>query len=299
LLVNSLGVLVTQAIPLAHISTLKFAKTVHFKTRGIGYRKTTKMNGKILKTALQDLPLGGFRYYEQVDSTNDIALNWMEEGGRDISLVVANEQISGRGRSGRSWHTPPDSALALSLLLIPNITEAKNIPLFTGLCALALVDALKELYSLQAEIKWPNDILIKGKKVAGILVETSWEGDRAKGIVLGIGVNILNAAIPKSDDLHFPATSLEESLGQKVDRTKTLHGILTALIKWRKVLGKAEMVAAWNENLAFRGKQVEITHGAKQVIQGELLGVNQDGSLRLDTVESIHFGDVHLRPMRL
>ena len=116
---------------------------------------------------------------------------------------------------------------------------------------------------------------------------------------MGIGVNILNTAIPDSDNLHFPATSLEKALGQKVNRTKTLHGILTALVKWRKVVGKAEMVAAWNENLAFRGKQVEIKGGAEQVIQGELLGVNQDGSLRLDTAQSIHFGDVHLRPMRL
>ena len=257
------------------------------------------MNSKSLRTALKDLPLGGFRYYEQVGSTNDIALNWIEEGGRDYSLVVANEQINGRGRSGRSWYTPPDSALALSLLLLPSITEMKNISLYTGLCALALVDALKELYTLKAEIKWPNDILIEGKKVAGILVEASWEGDKAKGIVLGIGINILNSALPDNDDLHFPATSLEEVLGQKVDRTKTLHGILTALIKWRKTLGKAEMVAAWNENLAFRGRQVEVRREAGQVIRGELLRVNQDGSLRLDTAQSIHFGDVHLRPMRL
>ena len=257
------------------------------------------MNSKSLQTVLQDLPLGSFRYYEQVGSTNNIALNWIEEGALDFSLVVANEQISGRGRSGRSWHTPPDSALALSLLLLPNITETKNISLFTGLCALALVDALKELYSLKAEIKWPIDILFEEKKGAGILVETSWEGDKAKGIVLGIGINILNAALPQNNNLHFPATSLEKALGQKVGRTKTLHGILTALIKWRKALGKAEMVAAWNENLAFRGKQVEVRREAGQVIQGELLGVNQDGSLRLDTAQSIHFGDVHLRPMRL
>ena len=167
------------------------------------------MNQETLKTALQDLPLGGFRFYEQIGSTNDIALNWIEEGGRDFSLVVANEQISGRGRSGRSWQTPPDSALALSLLLLPSISETKNISLFTGLCALALVDTLKEQYNLKAEIKWPNDILIEEKKVAGILVEASWEGDKAKGIVLGMGVNILNTAIPDDGNLHFPATSLE------------------------------------------------------------------------------------------
>ena len=255
------------------------------------------MNSNTLQAALKDIPLGGFRYYEQVGSTNDIALNWIEEGGRDFSLVIANEQINGRGRNGRSWQTPPDSALALSLLLLPSTREMKNISLFTGLGALALVETLKEDYALKAEIKWPNDILVNDKKVAGILVEASWEGDRAKGIVLGMGVNISTGSVPSN--ALFPATSLEEALGKPIDRVEVLRGVLTKLIKWRKVLGHAKMVDAWDKNLAFRGKQVQITGGDGHLIQGKILGINQDGSLRLDSHPSIHFGDVHLRPMRL
>ena len=266
------------------------------------------MNSKSLQTALIDLPLGGLRYFKQVGSTNNIALNWAGEGGQDFSLVIANEQIEGRGRNGRSWQTPPDSALALSLLLIPNTHEAKNISLFTGLGALALVTVLKENYALKAKIKWPNDILVRGKKLAGILVETSWLGEEIQGIVLGMGVNIHARSVPQTDHLHFPATSLENALGKPVDRVKVLHGILVALLKWRPLLGSGKLVAAWDENLAFRGKQVEIApvaplraqaRGDGQTIRGKVLGINQDGSLRLDTHPSIHFGDVHLRPIRL
>lgn len=257
------------------------------------------MNSKILQAALQELPLGGLRYFEKVGSTNDIALAWAEEDGRDFSLVIANEQTKGRGRSGRSWQTPPDSALALSLLLLPKNRENQNISLFTGLGALALATALEENYALKPEIKWPNDILVNGKKVAGILVEANWIGDVAKGVVLGMGVNILSSAVPPEGELHFPATSLEDALGKPVDRIEVLHQILTAFLKWRPRLGRDEMVAAWDQKLAFRGKQVEITGRDGKIIHGRIVGLNRDGSLRLDTVESIHFGDVHLRPTQL
>ena len=257
------------------------------------------MDTKSLRTALRDIPLGGLRYFEKVGSTNDIALAWADENAQDFSLVIANQQTAGRGRSGRNWQTPPDSALAMSLLLLPNNRENQNIPFFTGLGALALATALEENYALKPEIKWPNDILLHQKKVAGILVESNWIGDVAKGIVLGMGVNIQASAVPPEEELHFPATSLEEALGKPVDRVKVLHGILTALLKWRPLLGTDEMVAAWDEKLAFRGKQVEITEHNGQVIHGRVLGINKDGSLRLDTVESIHFGDVHLRPTQL
>ena len=255
------------------------------------------MNIETLQTALQDLPLGGLRYLEEVGSTNDIALKWIEGEGRDFSLVIANSQSSGRGRNGRIWQTPPDSALALSLLLLPKSREKKNISLFTGLGALALVDTLTEKYALKAEIKWPNDVLVNGKKLAGILVESSWLGEEIQGIVLGIGINICKEAVPKNVD--FPATSLEDALGKKVARVEVLHGMLSKLIELRPLLGSGEMVTAWDANLAFRGKQVEVARGDGQVIHGKILGINPDGSLHLDTLASLHFGDVHLRPMRV
>ncbi len=258
------------------------------------------MKEDTLQAALNDLPLGGLRYFKQVGSTNDIALEWADEKGvRDFSLVIANEQIAGRGRSGRHWQTPPDSALALSLLLLPNSREQKNISHFTGLGALAIATTLEENYALKTEIKWPNDVLVNEKKIAGILVEASWLGDNPKGIVLGMGLNIQAESVPSPELLSFPAISLEEALGKSAERIEVLHRVLKALFKWRPLLGTDEMVAAWDERLAFRSEQVAVERRDGQVIHGKLLGINKDGSLRLDTAESILFGDVHLRPRRV
>ena len=258
------------------------------------------MNKKKLQTALKHLPLGGLRYFEQVGSTNDIALQWADEKDiQDASLVLANEQISGRGRSGRKWQTPPDSALALSLVLLPNSDEKKSLALFTALGALALATTLKEHYAIDAQIKWPNDVLIGGKKVAGILVEANWLGDQPKAIVLGMGINIRPSAVPPADDIRFPATSLEDALGAPVRRLDVLSGLLRAIFNWRPRLGGDEMVAAWDAHLAYKGQQVDIHVRDGQVIDGTVLGINKDGSLRLDSVPSVHFGDVHLRPSRV
>lgn len=258
------------------------------------------MNQKELQTALKHLPLGDLRYYEQVGSTNDIALQWANEKDiQDASLVLANEQISGRGRSGRKWQTPPDSALALSLVLLPNSDEKKSLALFTALGALALTATLKTSYNLPAEIKWPNDVLIGGKKVAGILVEANWLGDQPSAIVLGMGINIRSSAVPPASEVRFAATSLEDALGAPVSRLDVLTGLLRAIFRWRPRLGGDEMVAAWDAHLAYKGQQVDIHVRDGQVIHGTVLGVNKDGSLRLDTVPAIHFGDVHLRPSRV
>src|SRR5258708_20494398 len=127
------------------------------------------MNARQLQAALRDIPLGGLRFFESIGSTNDEALAWSTDGARDMSLVVADEQTSGRGRSGRRWFTPPGTALALSLILRPTAGEQNYPARMTGLAALVLVDALRN-HRLQARIKWPNDILLDPQKTARILV---------------------------------------------------------------------------------------------------------------------------------
>lgn len=269
------------------------------KTPGIGFPKSS-MNYTSIQTALKHLPLGGLRYFEQVGSTNDLALQWADEkNAQDYSLVLANEQIAGRGRNGRAWQTPPDSALAMSLILLPTLNETKNLALFTALGTLALVTTLHKTYGLDAKIKWPNDVLINDKKVAGILVEANWHGDKPSAVILGMGVNIHHQAVPPAHETLFPATSLEDALGKPVRRLNILEDLLHELIIWRPKVGTDEMVSAWDEHLAHKGQQVEIQGRDGHVIQGKLLGINHDGSLRLNTADSIHFGDVHLRPRRV
>jgi BirA family biotin operon repressor/biotin-[acetyl-CoA-carboxylase] ligase len=274
------------------------------------------MNQSSLQKSLASLPLADLRYFDSVGSTNDEALAWATEGARDFSLVVADEQTTGRGRAGRKWVTPHGTALAFSLILRPDLTpspfaehperaptgrgESFKPSLFTGLSALALVDALKKR-GLKPQIKWPNDVLLNGKKVAGILVESVWTGDALDTVVLGMGVNVRTGSVPPADELRFPATSVEAELGCSLERAELLRDILSALRAWRPKLVTGELVKAWEKNLSFRGEQVQVWQGGEEPLTGRVLGLESDGSLRLlaakrDKIVTVQFGEIHLRP---
>lgn len=257
------------------------------------------MNEKNLQVALRKIPLGGLRFFESVGSTNDEALTWAAQGAPDLSLVAADEQTNGRGRSGRKWFTPPQTALAFSLILRPTEAERRHPVRATGLCALSLVDSLRTL-GLSSQIKWPNDVLLNKKKVAGILVESTWLGDKLDALVLGMGVNVLSASVPPSDQATFPATSIESELGYAADRAELFSDILASIIARRSQLGTDRFIKDWDESLAFRGKPVQVWTGSEAPIIGALLGLNPDGSLRLQNEHgnpvTVQFGEIHLRP---
>lgn len=259
------------------------------------------MNERELHQALSDLPLGGIRYFDRISSTNDTALVWATEGAADLSLVIADEQTAGRGRLGRHWYTPPGTALAFSLILRPTPEEQRHPSLITGLGALSLVQVIQRSFGLIAQIKWPNDVLLQGRKVAGILVESVWLGEEIESITLGMGVNVHAAAVPPEEQLGFPATSLEEALGKPPDRLVLLHDILAALIEWRAHLGTGEFIQTWESSLAYRGEQVQVWIDKKTPVTGHLLGIEPDGSLRFRSPAgkplTVRFGDVHLRPI--
>lgn len=257
------------------------------------------MKERELQKALSSLPLGGLRYFESIGSTNDEALAWASQDAPDLSLVIADEQTAGRGRSGRKWFTPPGAALAFSLILRPSAAGRTHPARITGLGALALVDSLQK-FGLSARIKWPNDVLINGRKAAGILVESAWTGEAPEAFVLGMGVNVLAASLPPADQLLFPATSIDREAGRPIERIKLLNEILSALIRWRAKLGRDEFIKAWEDSLAFRGQQVQITLDQEPQQTGELLGLELDGSLRIRKANGeshqVQFGEIHLRP---
>jgi BirA family transcriptional regulator, biotin operon repressor / biotin---[acetyl-CoA-carboxylase] ligase len=257
------------------------------------------MKGNELSAALAGLPLGGLRFFPTIGSTNDEALAWAASGAPDASLVVADEQTAGRGRSGRKWHTPPGAALALSLIFRPTAFERSAPGRFTGLAALAVAQHCQTL-GLAAEVKWPNDVLLNGRKVAGILVESVWAGDALDAAVLGLGVNVATAALPPLDTLAFPATSLEAELGKIPDRLTLLRDILASMLEWRQRIVSPDFMNAWENSLAFKGQTVTIARDGDQPLVGTLLGLESDGSLRIRTGERlgiVHFGEIHLRPM--
>jgi BirA family biotin operon repressor/biotin-[acetyl-CoA-carboxylase] ligase len=258
------------------------------------------MDESFFRRFLSDIPLGGLRIFDQVGSTNDVALAWAAEGAPDLALVFSEEQTSGRGRSNRSWFTSPGTALAFSLINRPSTDEEQSIPLFSGLGAVAVCEALG-LRGLHPEIKWPNDVLLHQRKVCGILAEAVWLGDKVDAIILGIGVNVTTEAVPSTEKLNFPATSVEAELGSRVDRLVLLRDILQALLYWRSLLTKDVFPMAWEKYLAFKGDQVEIQSEGVTTRKGQVEGLERDGSLRLNSPEgqvfTVHFGEVHLHPV--
>ena len=166
--------------------------------------------------------------------------------------------------------------------------------------AVAVSQALSDHYGLPAEVKWPNDVLLERRKVAGILAEASWSGETLQGVALGIGINVTAQALPPADQLLFPATSVEEALGKKVDRVELLAAILKALFQWRPQMTSAEFLRAWEKRLAFRGEPVTVEQPGQWKLDGAILGIAANGNLRLQITQggelAISIGDVHLRP---
>jgi BirA family biotin operon repressor/biotin-[acetyl-CoA-carboxylase] ligase len=255
------------------------------------------MNTHELRAALRDLPLGGVRFFESIGSTNDEALAWASQGATDLSIVIADEQTSGRGRLGRKWFTPPQAALAFSLILHPTADKIKYPARVTGLGALALTDVIAS-FGLHAQIKWPNDILLNQKKAAGILVESVWMGDAPEAFVLGMGINVLASSVPPADQVLFPATSIETESGQAMDRGKLLHDVLSSLIMWLPKIGTDEFIKTWEASLAFRGEEIQLIKENEPPLSGELIGLEPDGSLRLKVNNNsltVKIGEIHLR----
>jgi BirA family biotin operon repressor/biotin-[acetyl-CoA-carboxylase] ligase len=259
------------------------------------------MNQEVLEKALQDLPLGSIKYYEKVGSTNELAAELSEKGAPDLSLIVANEQTSGRGRSGRRWFTPPDCALAFSLLLKPSKTTIPDhLTKVTGLGALAVREGLNEIYNLGAEIKWPNDVLLEGKKVCGVLVEAHWMGDQLQALILGIGINVAPESVPPPEELIFPATCIADVVGKVVDRLEIIESVLTNLIRWRNKISQPTFMTAWNKHLAYRGERVQLLSGDAPIIEGHVVGLDESGRLILqmedEEEKTFQSGEIHLRP---
>ncbi len=257
------------------------------------------MNESSLKKQLAKLNLGGLRFFDSIGSTNDEALAWAAAGAKDFSLVVADEQTQGRGRLDRKWFTPKGSAIAMSLILRPTAPMRPHLSRTVGLAALSIADACLKL-GLSPKIKWPNDVLIDGKKAAGVLVETVWAGTEADSLVIGMGINVSTSAVPPDETLKFPATSLEHQLGSTPQREEFIANVLGALVQRRETLGTDAFIRTWQECLAFQGEMVQIHTGMGDPEHGILDGLEPDGSLRLKDEHGksmiIRFGDVSLRP---
>lgn len=234
--------------------------------------------------------------YSTLGSTNDEAKRLAMLGEPNGTLVVADIQTAGRGRSGRQWVTPPGAAIAMSLILHPPIPsfQIAQVALLGGLAAL---EGIEQTTGLTAQLKWPNDVLINGRKVAGVLAEATFTGDKLESVVVGIGVNV-NAGPPLDLKLDYPATCLAVEVGHPLDREPLVNAIVTAFDARYQQLGTAALRQAWAKHLAMFGKMVKAI-GPGETVFGTLEGVTDEGAvvILLESGErrTVLAGDVHLR----
>lgn len=237
------------------------------------------------------------RVFEETNSTNDIIEKLAADGVREGVVVFAESQTRGRGRLGRKWISPRRRGLWFSILLRPDLRPQAATQL-TIAAATALVRALREQTALAPEIKWPNDILIHGRKVAGVLTELAAELDRVKYLILGIGVDVNLAASEFPLELRKMATSLKQETGHHVNRIDLAAAILRELDRdyARLRAGRFEALAQeWQQQCATIGRRVVI-HIGPQRLEGHAEALDDDGALLLRTqhgrIERIVGGDV-------
>jgi BirA family biotin operon repressor/biotin-[acetyl-CoA-carboxylase] ligase len=213
------------------------------------------------------------RYFSQIGSTNDIALEWMNSGAVTGSIVVADEQVKGKGRLDRKWYTPPGTALIVSVILHPQV---ENLPQMTMLGALAIYDMVEGLGIESIGIKWPNDVMLNGLKVSGILPEAVWANGKLAGVVLGMGINV---RIDFSNtELVNKAISIEPVLGRPVERLDLLVDLLARIDYWSERLGNDELFDTWKNRLITLGHDIHVKTADKEVI-GLAQNVDRDGAL--------------------
>ncbi len=237
--------------------------------------------------------------FEQTTSTNDVVEKLARDGVKEGAVVFAEAQTKGRGRLGRKWASPTRKGLWFSVLLRPKMTPQETSQL-TVASATALRRAIKSVTRLTADIKWPNDLLLDGKKVVGILTEMSAEVDRVRYLILGIGVDVNQEAGDFPPELRAVATSLKLAVGEKISRAELATAILQELDAdyARIAAGEFAVVAdEWEAACITIGKNVTVQVGDRK-FAGHAEALDDDGALLIRTehghLERVTGGDVTL-----
>jgi BirA family biotin operon repressor/biotin-[acetyl-CoA-carboxylase] ligase len=232
-------------------------------------------------------------YFPEIDSTMDAARELAKEGAEEGTIVIAEVQTRGRGRLSREWLSP-EGGIYFTVILRPRISPAYA-PRINLMAAVAVAATIRKLFGLKAELKWPNDVLVAGKKVCGILAEMDAEMDVVNFVNVGIGINA-NTPVPK---FNKTATSLSDELGRQVSRREFLRALLKEMDKRQARLMKSELLQEWRNLSGTLNKRVSITSLDEEVTgqavdidaTGALLVRSKDGSLK-----TVLVGDcVHLR----
>ena len=238
-------------------------------------------------------------FYETINSTNLRAKLDADNGAPEGALVVADMQTAGRGRRGRTWSSPAGLNVYFTLILKPRYVPDKA-SMVTLVMALAVAEGIRETCGVEAGIKWPNDIVVNGKKVCGILTEMSVEKDFIHHVVIGVGINVgLQEFAPELADT---ATSLQAECGRKVPKAALVANIMKAFEKYyesfREKTDLSDLVDSYNKMLVNRGKTVRVLD-PKGEYSGVAEGINELGELLVELpdghVENVYAGEVSVR----
>lgn len=215
--------------------------------------------------------------FDTVDSTNKVLKDLAATGALEGTIVIAEFQTAGRGRLNRTWHAERGKNILLSILLRPE--EAEAVHLLTYLTALSAADAVEENTGLRVECRWPNDLLINGRKFCGILLESAWDGQRVQYVIVGVGMNVNQESFPP--DLRLSATSLRLECGKEFRRVHILQTFLQKLESIyleSKVSGFSGIIERWTRKCTMFGKEITIEQEGKN-LSGTALRLDRDGSL--------------------
>ena len=250
-----------------------------------------KINKKLRKLGFQVIEM-----HDSISSTNDRAIEIINEEGLDLGIIIAEYQASGRGRGGRRWEMPSGAGLAFSMILGVNFEYENILGRVTGVGALAVSQAVNDLFDISPEIKWPNDVLIDGKKFCGILTEATWAGNNLKAVIVGIGINLSDEAIPP--ETIFKATALEVEYHEKISKEDLLLRIVSNFIGLWDGFSSSQIIREWDKILAFKGEIVKLHKDGEEVCVGKLIGLDDNGGIVIltdkDQKNIFYYGDLHL-----
>ncbi|HEY94790.1 MAG TPA: biotin--[acetyl-CoA-carboxylase] ligase [Dehalococcoidia bacterium] len=233
-------------------------------------------------------------YYSTVTSTNEIAMMEAERGEQQGTVVIADEQTAGRGRLKRTWLTP-EGNIALSVVLYPEIRILQSLIM---MASLAVSHSIETVTSLETQIKWPNDVLINGRKVCGILIESDVRNEKVHYAILGIGINV-NAGKNVLSGVQTPATSIYLETGKEMSRLQIIRGLLKSMDNlYHTISSGGSVFNEWRDRLVTLGKEVRVTSG-EEIFEGIAELVDTDGSLLVrspdGSLNRVLAGDVSLR----
>lgn len=237
-------------------------------------------------------------YFGSIDSTNTKAKELAEEGHPSGMLVVADRQTAGKGRRGRSWESPSGIGIFMTLMLKPEINP-NHASMLTLVAAMATTRAIRRVTGVPAMIKWPNDIVMNGKKVCGILTEMSAQFDYINHIVIGIGINVHNEDFP--EEIAQTASSIYLESGQHIHRASLIEAFLEEFedvyAEYLKTEDMEGLMKEYDAMLVNRGRQVRVLD-PKEPFEGKAMGITKKGELIVDTWESrklVSSGEVSVR----